>query len=678
MFKSILNSIQKNVIGATIFGKSTTMSATEEIIPSEPIPLIDVNEDPITLDSLNNSTEEADNTIDALAECEDPLCDPLALDDSSISTADVADNALAELKTSPDGQIILIDVNILRNVDQNELINGRDMQTEDLNETIEEGVPSDGSDSGVASDGSIIEVRPQMPEINTKRSCLKRRSTDLILNDNSKRTKRNIKFDGVNVFYFQRMQGNSCVPSQGGCTLGMAPHHMHNRTFSLAEHAAEQRRHHRLQDIRHTNTSSTDDTDTDYDPSENSGSDLDNETNGFLQPVAARQRRIMLKTAGVLKIDSNEKDDCRKIRTSREMCGCNCRGFCEPDTCFCSQSGIQCQVDRPNFPCGCTEHGCDNAAGRVEFDPERVRIHFIHTIVRLEIETKQNRPEENLFRNDVSRQWHPQTRPPDISGASSSSDHSNFHYNNSTVFDSLSHRSITAMTADSSMKNFDRVDQSLPSHSSSNNLIELANRQSDDDTLNLHYDYRNDGFSTESIINADVVSDIIEKGGANVGAANSFSSTFNEFIERTYNLGGTDYQNHHSAYLSSSHSEPTSSGIVDSSSIDNIPYDLCDEPIPNSTSMLENDAPYQSNPVDDIDLAIDSSERPIDDSVRADVITDLLNNDVDVEDEIPSVVVTIDNNKIGNNECKEISSESALVSPVLDFDSADKHELTNL
>lgn len=165
----------------------------------------------------------------------------------------------------------------------------------------------------------------------------------MILNDNSKRVKRNIKFDGVNVFYFQRMQGNSCVPSQGGCTLGMARHHMHNRTFSLAEHAAEQRRVHRLQDMN-ANNSSTDDTDTDDEPSENSGSDLDTESNGFLQPVPARQRRVMLKTAGVLKIDTNEKDECRKIRTSREMCGCSCRDYCDPDTCFCSQSGIQCQV----------------------------------------------------------------------------------------------------------------------------------------------------------------------------------------------------------------------------------------------------------------------------------------------------------------------------------------------
>ncbi|KAG4071077.1 hypothetical protein HA402_002749 [Bradysia odoriphaga] len=677
MFKSILNSIQKNVIGATIFGKSPTMSTSDEIIPAEPIPLIDVNDDPIT---LNSSTEETENTVDALADCEDPLCDPLALDDSSVSTelADVADKTLTSLKTASDGQIILIDVNILRNVEQNDEIDSRDIRTEDLIETIEEGVPSDGSDSGVASDGSIIESRPQIPSIVDKRSCLKRRSSDMILADNAKRVKRNIKFEGVNVFYFQRVQGNSCVPSQGGCTLGMARHHMYNRTFSsLSEHAAEQRRIHRLQDMN-ANNSSTDESDTEDEASENSGSDLDTETNGFLQPVPARQRRVMLKTAGVLKIDTNEKDECRKIRTSREMCGCSCSGYCDPDTCFCSQSGIQCQVDRPNFPCGCSRHGCDNVVGRVEFDPERVRIHFIHTILRLELENKQNRSEEIVFKNDVSRQWHPQTRPPDISAAGSISDFSNCNYS-SVAFDNLSHRSSTSMAADRTMKDYDRTNQSMPSHSDTSNLIELANRPSDDDTLNLHYDYRNEEFSTESLINSNIVTDIVDKGG-DIGTVNSFNSTFNEFLERTYNLGGTDHYQHHSAFLSSPHNGSTSSGI------ENIPYALCDETIPNSdtaipstssqhfatkldggASLLHNDITEFRNSAANV---TDSNEKEqLDDS-----ITELLNHEIDVEEEIPSVMVTLESSKA----CGTVTDDDFSLCVTDDEECADTDDLNNL
>ena len=32
------------------------------------------------------------------------------------------------------------------------------------------------------------------------------------------------------------------------------------------------------------------------------------------------------------------------MRHSRELCGCNCRFFCQPDTCSCARDGIKCQV----------------------------------------------------------------------------------------------------------------------------------------------------------------------------------------------------------------------------------------------------------------------------------------------------------------------------------------------
>jgi len=46
-------------------------------------------------------------------------------------------------------------------------------------------------------------------------------------------------------------------------------------------------------------------------------------------------------------------------------------------------------VDRLNFPCGCSRDGCANSSGRIEFNPVRVRTHFIHTLMRLELEKKQ-------------------------------------------------------------------------------------------------------------------------------------------------------------------------------------------------------------------------------------------------------------------------------------------------
>ncbi|KOB66703.1 Cysteine/serine-rich nuclear protein 2 [Operophtera brumata] len=224
-----------------------------------------------------------------------------------------------------------------------------------------------------------------------------------------KKKKHSIRFDSVTVYYFPRAQGFSCVPSQGGSTLGMEFEHSHVQKFSLAEHALEQRRLHRqilqqLKSERHSlqgvSLSSSEDSDTEEEASDISESELDLDSYYFLQPVPTRQRRALLRTAGVRKIEGYEKDECRDIRTSREFCGCACKGTCNPETCSCSLGGIKCQVDRLNFPCGCTRDGCSNTTGRIEFNPVRVRTHFIHTLMRVGLEKKN---EEN--QEAAKRQW---------------------------------------------------------------------------------------------------------------------------------------------------------------------------------------------------------------------------------------------------------------------------------
>ncbi|XP_053665314.1 uncharacterized protein LOC128714465 [Anopheles marshallii] len=275
----------------------------------------------------------------------------------------------------------------------------------------EEEEASDGSDSGLgleplrnvapcgtstssSTNNSSSNSPLQQPPI---KSSLKRRSKPLDDNPSAqqqkedgvssqKRPKKGITFEGVTVYYFPRIQGFGCVPSQGGCTLGMEFQHVHSRRLTLSEHSAEQRKVHRQQHQElNPRSSSSEDTSSEEEPSE-SGSEAESESYGFLQPVSTRQRRALLKAAGVRKIDPTEKDDCREIRTSREVCGCTCRGFCDPNRCACSLAGIKCQVDRPNFPCGCTLEGCANTAGRVEFNPGRVRTHFLHTIMKLQME----------------------------------------------------------------------------------------------------------------------------------------------------------------------------------------------------------------------------------------------------------------------------------------------------
>lgn len=252
--------------------------------------------------------------------------------------------------------------------------------------------------------GAILEEAQKQPDI--RRSNLKRKCTDSDEAQPCKKRK-GISFDSVTVYYFPRTQGFTCVPSQGGSTLGMGSTHSHVQRFSLTEHAIEQRRLHRqilqqLRSERHMSrtTSSSDDSDSEEELSDASESELDLDSYYFLQPVPTRQRRALLRAAGVRKIDALEKDECRDIRTSREFCGCGCKGYCDPDTCSCSQAGIKCQVDRLNFPCGCTRDNCANSSGRIEFNPVRVRTHFIHTLMRLELEKKQKLEEEESTKVD--------------------------------------------------------------------------------------------------------------------------------------------------------------------------------------------------------------------------------------------------------------------------------------
>lgn len=240
------------------------------------------------------------------------------------------------------------------------------------------------------------------------RSSLKRKlDDDENIEPQPKKRKDSIKFDNVTVYYFPRAQGFTCVPSQGGSTLGMEWEHTHIQNFTLPEHALEQRRLHRQilqqlkserQSMQGASLSSSEDSDTEEEASDISESELDLDSYYFLQPIPTRQRRALLRAAGVRKIEGYEKDECRDIRTSREFCGCSCKGSCNPESCSCSIAGIKCQVDRLNFPCGCTRDGCGNTTGRIEFNPVRVRTHFIHTLMRLGLEKKN---EEEA----AKRQW---------------------------------------------------------------------------------------------------------------------------------------------------------------------------------------------------------------------------------------------------------------------------------
>ncbi|XP_070775314.1 cysteine/serine-rich nuclear protein 1-like [Enoplosus armatus] len=219
----------------------------------------------------------------------------------------------------------------------------------------------------------------------------------------------NVRFDQVTVFSFPRCQGFTSVPSHGGATLGMTQRHSTLQRYTVAEHALEQRHRHRerlrerlreerFKALKHNliTSGAIDQREAsrltvDQIPDEDADvhiSDAELEDGSFLQPYSSKQRQALLQAAGVKRVDREEKRQLHALRLSREDCGCDCQGFCEPETCACSLAGIKCQVDRFNFPCGCTKDGCGNTQGRIEFNSRRVQTHYIHTAMRLELEKR--------------------------------------------------------------------------------------------------------------------------------------------------------------------------------------------------------------------------------------------------------------------------------------------------
>ena len=61
------------------------------------------------------------------------------------------------------------------------------------------------------------------------------------------------------------------------------------------------------------------------------------------------------------------------------------------------QDNIKCQVDRPGFPCSCTAEACLNKTGRLEFNPVKVRTHFVRTIMRTRLEAARDLQSQNYL-----------------------------------------------------------------------------------------------------------------------------------------------------------------------------------------------------------------------------------------------------------------------------------------
>jgi cysteine/serine-rich nuclear protein len=111
-----------------------------------------------------------------------------------------------------------------------------------LNYSSSQSQPSAEEDADL---GSILDSASASNSSTTRQSNLKRHLPYDVQDGPQSKRKKAISFDKVTVYYFPRAQGFTCVPSQGGSTLGMASQHAHVQQFSILEHAVEQRRLHR-------------------------------------------------------------------------------------------------------------------------------------------------------------------------------------------------------------------------------------------------------------------------------------------------------------------------------------------------------------------------------------------------------------------------------------------------
>ncbi|TKR92950.1 hypothetical protein L596_007499 [Steinernema carpocapsae] len=275
-----------------------------------------------------------------------------------------------------------------------------------------------------------VAVKVAKPRNPRKRNVVPRAEPERV----SKRLKSNrkkVQFDGVKVYFFERTQGFSVVPSVGGTSLGMGDLHHSDMHFTLAEHRRFSQQENEIKTMERMlamkseiqkrlerskpgsseiaqsgpSSSQVENTEMKTESDEElealgaqygiDESDMDEDEVIFpddeycFQPWGSTARKLIFKSQGI-PIDESDKLENKTIRASRATCGCSCRdGKCNPDTCQCAIDGIKCQVDRQGFPCSCAVD-CENPLGRVVFNERRVRSHFNQTMMRMRAARSRN------------------------------------------------------------------------------------------------------------------------------------------------------------------------------------------------------------------------------------------------------------------------------------------------
>ncbi|CAM9358330.1 unnamed protein product [Lampetra planeri] len=220
---------------------------------------------------------------------------------------------------------------------------------------------------------------------------------------------KSVRFGQVTVFHFPRRQGFTSVPSQGGSTLGMASRHDHVAVYSLGEFARERENVHQHVLRQHLKEERP----------QRPPHAADAERHAGLRPCprphggghrgrgggrACRAGgRLLLPAAAAHRASGAPCCAPRACgaSTATRSSSCErsaCRARSADATAARTATPRRVRAARPASPArwtGCRSHAVaprtavGTPGGRIEFNPVRVRTHFIHTIMRLELERKQ-------------------------------------------------------------------------------------------------------------------------------------------------------------------------------------------------------------------------------------------------------------------------------------------------
>lgn len=218
-------------------------------------------------------------------------------------------------------------------------------------------------------------------------------------------SKKKVQFNKVDLYLFDRCQGHLSIPSSdneiNSITLGMDYSHFSYEKFDTQEDYFKYKRKYDLAKLDCYLAKTTSEISEEFkllDPNldrvktilekrEYYENNIDEDLNvhaDIMCPILSLQERLekLNETGFALnEIDQDESTDINLIRESRKVCGCKCKEMnmiCgeNGDLCSCFANGINCQLDRLKFPCGCSLKRCKNQFGMKRFNPKTVLDHY--------------------------------------------------------------------------------------------------------------------------------------------------------------------------------------------------------------------------------------------------------------------------------------------------------------